>query len=207
MSTPTPYVLVLYYSRNGQTADMASQIARGIARVDGIEARLRTVPPVSPDTSASLPAVPETGAPYVSNDDLAGCAGLALGSPTRFGNMAAPLKHFLDGTGDLWLSGKLSGKPAGAFTSTGSLHGGQESTLLTMMMPLLHHGMVICGLPYSESALSDTETGGTPYGPSHWAGTGQEQPLSRHEITLCQAFGERLARLALKLADQGSSAR
>lgn len=207
MSTPTPYVLVLYYSRNGQTADMASQIARGIARVDGIEARLRTVPPVSPDTSASLPAVPETGAPYVSNDDLAGCAGLALGSPTRFGNMAAPLKHFLDGTGDLWLSGKLSGKPAGAFTSTGSLHGGQESTLLTMMMPLLHHGMVICGLPYSESALSDTETGGTPYGPSHWAGTGQKQPLSRHEITLCQAFGERLARLALKLADQGSSAR
>lgn len=200
MTDASPYVLVLYYSRNGQTASMASQIARGVARVSGTEARIRTVPPVSPDTAASLPAVPDDGAPYASKEDLANCAGLALGSPTRFGNMAAPLKHFLDGTGDLWLSGKLSGKPAGAFTSTGSLHGGQETTLLTMMMPLLHHGMVICGLPYSESALSDTETGGTPYGPSHWAGTGQEQPLSQHEIALCQAFGERLARLSLKLA-------
>lgn len=201
MTDIPPYVLVLYYSRNGQTASMASQIARGVARVSGMEARIRTVPPVSPDTTASLPAVPDDGAPYASKDDLANCAGLALGSPTRFGNMAAPLKHFLDGTGDLWLSGKLAGKPAGAFTSTGSLHGGQETTLLTMMMPLLHHGMVICGLPYSESALSDTETGGTPYGPSHWAGTGPEQPLSSHEITLCQAFGERLAQLSLKLAE------
>lgn len=197
----TPYILVLYYSRSGQTAEMATQIGRGIARVSGIEARIRTVPPVSPDTTASLPAVPDTGAPYASKADLADCAGLVLGSPTRFGNMAAPLKHFLDGTGDLWLNGKLAGKPAGAFTSTGSLHGGQETTLLTMMLPLLHHGMVLCGLPYSESALSETTTGGTPYGPSHWAGTGEQLALSEHEKTLCQAFGERIARLSLKLAD------
>jgi NAD(P)H:quinone oxidoreductase, type IV len=201
MTETTPYVLVLYYSRNGQTAEMAAQIGRGVARVAGIEARIRTVPPVSPDTAASLPPVPDAGAPYVTKTDLAECAGLALGSPTRFGNMAAPLKHFLDGTGDLWLNGKLAGKPAGAFTSTGSLHGGQETTLLTMMMPLLHHGMVLCGLPYSESALNETATGGTPYGPSHWAGTGEQQALSDHEKTLCQAFGERLARLALKLAN------
>lgn len=198
--TTTPYILVLYYSRNGQTAEMATQIGRGVARVQGIEARIRTVPAVSADTTASLPAVPDEGAPYASKDDLANCAGLALGSPTRFGNMAAPLKYFLDTTGDLWLNGKLAGKPAGAFTSTGSLHGGQETTLLTMMMPLLHHGMVLCGLPYSEAALSQTETGGTPYGPSHWAGTGEQLALSEHEKTLCQAFGERLARLALKLA-------
>ena len=172
-----------------------------MARVPGIEARLRTVPPVSPDTEATLPPVPDTGAPYATKADLAGCAGLALGSPTRFGNMAAPLKHFLDSTGDLWLSGALAGKPAGAFTSTGSLHGGQEATLLTMMLPLLHHGMVLCGLPYTENALSETQTGGTPYGPSHWAGTGPQQPLSDHEKHLCQAFGQRLARLALKLSD------
>ncbi|PSF05345.1 NAD(P)H-quinone oxidoreductase [Marinobacter fuscus] len=197
--TTTPYILVLYYSRNGQTAEMATQIGRGVARVQGIEARIRTVPAVSADTTASLPAVPDEGAPYASKDDLANCAGLALGSPTRFGNMAAPLKYFLDTTGDLWLNGKLAGKPAGAFTSTGSLHGGQETTLLTMMMPLLHHGMVLCGLPYSEAALSQTETGGTPYGPSHWAGTDEQLALSEHEKTLCQAFGERLARLALKL--------
>ncbi len=174
MTETTPYVLVLYYSRNGQTAEMAT---------------------------ASLPPVPDAGAPYATKADLAECAGLAMGSPTRFGNMAAPLKHFLDGTGDLWLNGKLAGKPAGAFTSTGSLHGGQETTLLTMMMPLLHHGMVLCGLPYSESALNETATGGTPYGPSHWAGAGEQQALSDHEKTLCQAFGERLARLALKLAN------
>lgn len=201
MNDSTPYILVLYYSRNGQTAEMASQIGRGVARVAGVEAKIRTVPPVSPDTTASLPVVPDAGAPYASKDDLANCAGLALGSPTRFGNMAAPLKHFLDGTGDLWLNGKLSGKPAGAFTSTGSLHGGQETTLLTMMLPLLHHGMVLCGLPYSERALNETSTGGTPYGPTHWAGTGAQNPLSDHEKTLCQAFGERLARLATKLAD------
>lgn len=201
MSDTTPYILILYYSRNGQTAEMATQIGRGVARVAGMDARVRAVPPVSADTTASLPAVPDTGAPYATKDDLANCAGLALGSPTRFGNMAAPLKHFLDGTGDLWLNGKLSGKPAGAFTSTGSLHGGQETTLLTMMMPLLHHGMVLCGLPYSESALNETSTGGTPYGPTHWAGTGAQQPLSDHEKSLCQAFGERLARLATKLSD------
>jgi len=200
MSDTSPYILVLYYSRNGQTAEMAAQIGRGVARVAGLQARLRTVPPVSPDTSASLPPVPDAGAPYATRQDLAGCAGLALGSPTRFGNMAAPLKHFLDGTGDLWLSGKLAGKPGGVFTSTGSLHGGQETTLLTMMMPLLHHGMVLCGIPYSETALNETATGGTPYGPSHWAGTDAGQGLSGHEKDLCQAFGERLARLAQKLS-------
>lgn len=200
MADESPYILILYYSRNGQTAEMATQIGRGVARVTGIEARIRTVPPVSPATEASLPPVPDTDAPYASKSDLANCAGLALGSPTRFGNMAAPLKHFLDTTGDLWLSGTLSGKPAGAFTSTGSLHGGQESTLLTMMIPLLHHGMVLCGLPYTEKALGETETGGTPYGPSHWAGTGEQLPVSDHEKALCQALGERLARVALKLS-------
>lgn len=201
MSEQLPYVLVLFYSRTGQTAELASQIGRGVARVAGIDARLRSVPPVSPNTEATLPAVPDSGAPYASKSDLANCAGLAIGSPTRFGNMAAPLKHFLDSTGDLWLGGDLEGKPAGAFTSTGSLHGGQETTLMTMMVPLLHHGMVVCGLPYSEKSLGETATGGTPYGPSHWAGTGEQQPLSSDEKALCQAFGERLARLALKLAD------
>ncbi|WP_417567938.1 NAD(P)H:quinone oxidoreductase [Marinobacter sp.] len=200
MAEQLPYILILFYSRNGQTAELASQIGRGVARVNGIEARLRSVPPVSPDTDASLPLVPDSGAPYARKSDLAHCAGLAIGSPTRFGNMAAPLKYFLDTTGDLWLSGALEGKPAGAFTSTGSLHGGQEATLMTMMVPLLHHGMVICGLPYSEKSLNETETGGTPYGPTHWSGTGEKQPLSNHEKALCQAFGERLARLALKLA-------
>lgn len=201
MSEQLPYVLILYYSRNGQTAELASQISRGVARVSGIEARLRSVPVVSPDTETSLPPVPDAGAPYASKSDLANCAGLAIGSPTRFGNMAAPLKHFLDTTGDLWLGGALVGKPAGAFTSTGSLHGGQEATLLTMMVPLLHHGMVLCGLPYTNPALGETVTGGTPYGPTHWAGTAEQQPLSQHEKALCQSFGERLARLALKLAD------
>lgn len=201
MSEQLPYVLILYYSRNGQTAELASQISRGVARVSGIEARLRSVPVVSPDTEASLPQVPDAGAPYASKSDLANCAGLAIGSPTRFGNMAAPLKHFLDTTGDLWLGGALVGKPAGAFTSTGSLHGGQEATLLTMMVPLLHHGMVLCGLPYTNPALGETATGGTPYGPTHWAGTAEQQPLSQHEKALCQSFGERLATLALKLAD------
>ncbi|TGN41969.1 NAD(P)H:quinone oxidoreductase [Marinobacter confluentis] len=199
MATDSPYILVLYYSRTGQTAEMASQIARGIAKVSGMEARLRTVPPVSPDTEASMPAVPDDGAPYASKSDLQDCAGLALGSPTRFGNMAAPLKHFLDGTGDLWLNGALTGKPAGAFTSTGSLHGGQESTLLTMMLPLLHHGMILCGVPYSEKALNETTSGGTPYGPSHWAGTGQQKTLSDSEKAICQTFGQRLANLAARL--------
>jgi len=201
MPEHAPYVLILYYSRNGQTAELASQIGRGVARTAGIEARLRAVPPVSPDTEASLPPVPEAGAPYATKADLAECSGLAIGSPTRFGNMAAPLKHFLDTTGDLWLSGALAGKPAGAFTSTGSLHGGQETTLMTMMLPLLHHGMVLCGLPYTEKALGETRSGGTPYGPSHWAGTAEQHPLSDHEKALCQAFGQRLATLALKLSD------
>lgn len=199
-SPDTPYILVLYYSRTGQTAELARQIARGAARVAGMEARIRAVPPVSPDTEASVPAVPADGAPWCTKADLADCAGLAIGSPTRFGNMAAPLKYFLDSTGDLWLSGRLAGKPAGAFTSTGSLHGGQETTLMSMMLPLLHHGMVVCGLPYSEPALASTRTGGTPYGPSHWAGTGELQPVSDDEKTLCQAFGQRLAALAQKLA-------
>ena len=199
MATTSPYILVLYYSRTGQTAEMAAQIARGVSRVQGMDARIRTVPSVSPNTEASLPAVPDDGAPYASKDDLANCAGLAIGSPTRFGNMAAPLKYFLDSTGDLWLNGTLNGKPAGAFTSTGSLHGGQESTLLTMMVPLLHHGMVLCGVPYSESALNETSAGGTPYGPSHWAGTGEPQSVNDHEKAICQTFGERLARLAMKL--------
>ncbi len=201
MASTPPYILVLYYSRTGQTAEMASQIARGVSRVEGMDARIRTVPAVSPDTEASLPAVPDEGAPYASREDLANCAGLAIGSPTRFGNMAAPLKYFLDGTGDLWLNGTLAGKPAGAFTSTGSLHGGQESTLLTMMVPLLHHGMVLCGVPYTENALNETTSGGTPYGPSHWAGTGEQQAVTDHEKTICQTFGERLARLAIKLTD------
>ncbi|EDM46713.1 NAD(P)H:quinone oxidoreductase [Marinobacter algicola] len=199
MATNSPYILVLYYSRTGQTAELAAQIARGVSRVQGMDARIRTVPSVSPDTEASLPAVPDDGAPYASKDDLANCSGLAIGSPTRFGNMAAPLKYFLDSTGDLWLNGTLSGKPAGAFTSTGSLHGGQESTLLTMMVPLLHHGMVLCGVPYSENALNETSAGGTPYGPSHWAGTGEPQSVNDHEKAICQTFGERLARLAMKL--------
>lgn len=201
MASDSPYVLVLYYSRTGQTAEMARQIARGVSRVEGIAARIRTIPSVSPDTEASLAAVPDDGAPYASKEDLANCAGLAIGSPTRFGNMAAPLKYFLDSTGDLWLNGTLSGKPAGAFTSTGSLHGGQESTLLTMLVPLLHHGMVLCGVPYSEKALSETTSGGTPYGPSHWAGTGDQQAVTDHEKAICQTFGERLARFAVKLID------
>ena len=201
MPEQEPYVLIVYYSRNGQTAELATQISRGVARVSGIEARIRSVPPVAAETTQALPPVPEAGAPYASKAELAQCSALAIGSPTRFGNMAAPLKHFLDSTGDLWLSGALEGKPAGAFTSTGSLHGAQQATLLTMMVPLLHHGMVLCGLPYSDKNLSGTETGGTPYGPSHWAGTGAQQPLSSHEKALCQAFGERLATLALKLAN------
>lgn len=194
-----PYILILYYSRGGHTRDMAMQIARGAARVAGIGAEIRTVPAVSPVSEATAPAVPDEGATYCSRDDLAHCAGLAIGSPTRFGNMAAPLKHFVDSTGDLWLAGTLAGKPAGVFTSTGSLHGGQETTLLSMALPLLHHGMVLAGIPYTETALNSTRSGGTPYGPSHWAGPGHENGLSTEEKTLCQALGERLARLALKL--------
>lgn len=195
-----PYILVLYYSRHGKTEAMAKQLARGVERVTGMEARLRTVPAVSPDTEASLPAVPDSGAVYCSYDDLKHCAGLLLGSPVRFGNMAAPLKYFLDGSSPLWLTGALIDKPAGVFTSSSSLHGGQESTLLSMALPLLHHGMLFCGIPYSEPGLTNTRAGGTPYGASHWAGVQNDHNLTAEEIQLCQAQGERIARLAQQLA-------
>ena len=193
-----PYILVLYYSRNGSTSEMARQIARGIEQ-GGLEARLRTVPAISAECEAVAPAIPDEGAMYASLDDLKNCSGLALGSPTRFGNMAAPLKYFLDGTSNLWLTGALVGKPAGVFTSTASLHGGQESTLLSMLLPLMHHGMLVTGLPYSESSLLHTTAGGTPYGPSHHAGADGKRGLDEHEITLCRALGQRLATIALKL--------
>lgn len=196
-----PHILVLYYSRYGNTAAMARQLSRGIEEIDGMEAKLRTVAPVAPETKTVLPPVPDEGAPYVTREDLAVCAGLALGSPTRFGNMAAPLKHFLDTTGSEWISGTLVGKPACVFTSTASLHGGQETTLLSMMLPLLHHGMVLVGTPYTEPMLTETESGGTPYGPSHWAGADADRELTEAEKTLCRAQGRRLATLALKLAD------
>ncbi|HYQ38275.1 MAG TPA: NAD(P)H:quinone oxidoreductase [Pseudomonas sp.] len=196
----TPYILVLYYSRHGATAEMARQIARGVEQ-GGLEARLRTVPAVSAECAAVAPEVPADGAVYASLDDLRHCAGLALGSPTRFGNMAAPLKHFLDGTSSLWLTGELVGKPAGVFTSTASLHGGQESTQLSMLLPLLHHGMLVCGLPYSEAALLETRGGGTPYGASHHAGQDGKRALDQHEIALCRALGQRLARIAQKLGN------
>ena len=194
----THYVLVLYYSRNGSVANLAQQVARGIEG-SGMEARLRTVPAISANCEATEPAVPEQGAPYATLEDLAGCSGLALGSPTRFGNMAAPLKYFVDQTSDLWMKGTLIGKPAGVFCSTSSLHGGQESTLLSMMTPLLHHGMVITGVPYSEQALLDTRSGGTPYGPTHVAGTDSDPSLTDHEISLARALGKRLATLARQL--------
>lgn len=196
----SPYILVLYYSRHGATAEMARQIARGVEQA-GLEARLRTVPAVSAECAAVAPEVPEEGAVYASLDDLRHCAGLALGSPTRFGNMAAPLKHFLDGTSGLWLTGELVGKPAGVFTSTASLHGGQESTQLAMLLPLLHHGMLVCGLPYSEAALLETRGGGTPYGASHHAGADGKRPLDEHETALCRALGRRLAQTAQKLGN------
>lgn len=192
----TPYILVLYYSRNGATQSMAMQTARGIEQA-GCEARLRTVPPVSTTCEAVDEPIPKDGAIYCTSDDLKYCSGLLLGSPTRFGNMAAPLKYFLETTGDLWLNGDLIGKPAGVFTSTASLHGGQESTLLSMMIPLLHQGMLISGIPYSESTLNSTKTGGTPYGNSHWDQGGV--PLSDAEIELCLAQGKLLATLALQL--------
>lgn len=192
------YILVLYYSRHGATAQMAQQIARGV-EMGGLEARIRTVPGVSTVSEATAPEIPEEGALYASLDDLRHCSGLALGSPTRYGNMAAALKYFLDGTNSLWLTGELVGKPAAVFTSTASLHGGQESTLLSMLLPLLHHGMLVIGLPYSESALLETKGGGTPYGASHFAGTDGKRALDEHEITLCRALGKRLATTALQL--------
>lgn len=200
MST-TPYILVLYYSRHGATRNLALQIARGVESAGNIEARIRTVPSVSPDCEQSQPDIPSDGAIYCSAEDLSGCAGLALGSPTRFGNMAAAMKYFLDGSIAQWLSGALVNKPACVFTSTASLHGGQESTLLSMMLPLLHHGMIIAGLPYTQSELNTTRSGGTPYGVSHFAPDGMST-LTEHEIALCHAQGKRLGQLALKLAAQ-----
>lgn len=193
-------LLVLYYSSGGSVREMAQLIARGINQIPGASARLRTVPPVAPRTTVAEPPVPDTGAPYVELADLEACAGLALGSPTRFGNMAAPLKHFLDTTGALWAKGTLAGKPAAVFTSTASLHGGQETTLVSMMLPLLHHGMLILGLPYTLAEVNDTASGGTPYGASHWAGRAGERPLTDEERVLCLALGRRLAETALKLA-------
>lgn len=195
-----PYILVLYYSRTGSVKKLAGLVARGVEE-GGLEARLRTVPPVSAVSEATAPAVPEEGAPYATPEDLAGCAGLAVGSPTRFGNMAAPMKYFLDQTSELWMGGKLIGKPAGVFTSTSSLHGGQETTLLTMMMPLLHHGMVIAGVPYSEQALFTTRAGGTPYGPSHMAGIDNNIEPDDQEQTVARHLGRRLAKLAGKLGE------
>ncbi len=191
-----PYILVLYYSRTGSTAQLAQYIARGIERVEGMQARIRTVPPVSPTCEAVDQAIPDEGAPYVQLDDLRYCSALALGSPTRFGNMAAPLKYFLDNTSSLWLAGDLVDKPACVFSSSSSMHGGQESTLLSMMIPLFHHGMILLGLPYTELALNNTLTGGTPYGVTHVAGIANNQELSADEITLAKNLGERLARVA-----------
>lgn len=193
----TPYVLVLYYSRYGALRTMANHVARGVGQA-GLEAKVRTVPPVSADCEATAQAIPDEGHLYVTEEDLRDCAGLVLGSPTRFGNMAAPLKYFIDSTSALWLSGALIGKPAGVFTSSNSLHGGQESTLLGMMVPLLHHGMVIAGLPYSHAELSNTTTGGTPYGASHVSGHNNRAP-DETELILCRALGERVAILAEKL--------
>ena len=201
MNSPT--ILILYYTRYGATGRMARSVARGVESVAGVDTKLRLVAPVAtesttaPDTAPSRSALDET--PHATLADLEQCAGLALGSPTRFGNMAAPLKHFLDQTGGLWISGALAGKPAGVFTSTGTLHGGQETTLLTMMVPLLHHGMVICGLPHSEPKLSSTTGGGTPYGASHVAGIDATLPITDDEAALCRALGQRLAETALKL--------
>jgi len=193
-------ILVLYYSVGGSVRRMAEHVAEGVERVAGAAAILRTVPRVAPVTQEAQPGIPPEGAPYCELKDLERCAGLALGSPTRFGNMAAPLKHFLDGTGTFWLKGTLAGKPACVFTSTASMHGGQEATLLSMMLPLLHHGMLIVGTPYTEAALNATRTGGTPYGPSHFAGTADDQPVTEAERSLCVAQGRRLAELALKLS-------
>lgn len=192
-------ILVLYYSRHGATAAMAQLIARGIEEVPDMHARLRTVPAVSTVCEASEDSIPAHGDPYVTHDDLRECAGLALGSPTRFGNMAAPLKYFLDSTSSLWLQGTLIGKPAALFTSTSSLHGGQESTLLSMLLPLMHHGMLILGLPYSAPQLMNTTTGGTPYGASHHAGADSRLPISEDEKTLCRVLGRRLAETARQL--------
>lgn len=195
-----PYVLILYYSRTGSVAQLAQYIARGVERVDGIEARLRTVPPVSTTCEAIDNAIPDTGAPFVTLDDLRGCLGLALGSPTRFGNMAAPMKYFLDTTSPVWLAGELANKPACVFSSSASMHGGQETTLMSMMLPLLHHGMILLGIPYTEPLLSTTQSGGTPYGATHVAGVGNDTSLTQDEITLAKQLGERLALTSMRMS-------
>ena len=196
-----PHILILYYSRSGGTSNLARFIARGVQGHGQFEPRLRTVPPVATEVEETKPPIPEKGAVYCTKEDLATCSGLALGSPTRFGNIAAPLKHFLDNTADLWIGHTLVGKPASVFCSTGSMHGGQESTLLSMIVPLLHHGMLIVGLPYSETALNETTTGGTPYGVSHVSGENQQAELSNHEQTLAIAQGKRLADVAQRLSE------
>ncbi len=196
---PDKEILVLYYSQHGAVQQMAQLVARGVEQVPGARARLRTVPKVSAVCEATAPSIPDQGAPYAELHDLEQCIGVAMGSPTRFGNMAAAMKYFWDGTSALWMQHALVGKPAALFTSTGSQHGGQESTLLSMMLPLLHHGMVIVGLPYSEPELSTTRQGGTPYGASHVAGMAHDQPISEDEKKLCIALGKRLAQIALKL--------
>jgi NAD(P)H dehydrogenase (quinone) len=193
-------ILVLYYSQGGSVREMAQLVARGVESVKDVKARIRTVPKVSANCEATEPEVPASGAPYAELKDLQECIGVALGSPTRFGNMAAPMKYFLDGTTSLWLKGALIGKPAAVFTSTGSMHGGQETTLVTMMLPLMHHGIIMVGLPYSEPELSSTNTGGTPYGASHVAGATDDRAISDDERKLCIALGKRLAETALKLA-------
>ncbi len=198
-------VLVLYYSRHGATAQLAREIAQGVDSVKGVSARIRTVPAVSANTEATESDIPEQGPPYAELADLKECAGLAMGSPTRFGNMAAPVKYFLDGTVGTWLAGDLINKPFCVFTSTGSLHGGQETTLNSMALPLIHHGMLWLGIPYSEQALNDTRTGGTPYGVTHWAGGQGQHPISEHEKTLARAQGARLAKAALALQHMDKS--
>lgn len=199
-------VLVLYYSRHGATAELARQVVRGVEAVPGARARLRTVPAVSTVSEATGPVVPDSGPPYATQDDLRECDGLVMGSPTRFGNMAAPLKYFLDGTSALWLNGALDRKPAGVFTSTGSMHGGQESTLLSMMIPLLHHGMYIVGLPFTAEAMNRTRTGGTPYGASHFAANRGDPRLSDEERDLAQLLGRRVAEVAVAVAASRSRA-
>lgn len=193
-------ILVLYYSHHGAVKQLAQYVARGIGEVEGVAARVRTVPRVSTVAEATEPAVPDSGAPYAELKDLEECVAIAVGSPTRFGNMAAAMKYFWDGTGSLWLKGALAGKPAAVFTSTSSMHGGQETTLMSMMLPLLHHGMLIVGLPYTEADLLNTTSGGTPYGASHLAGVSSDAPITEHERKLSIALGRRLAQIAVKLA-------
>ena len=194
------HILILYYSRFGSTAELAKQIARGVNSVNDCEARIRTVPTISADTDTVAPEIPDSGPPYAAYKDLKECAGLIMGSPTRFGNMAAPLKYFIDGTAADWMAGSLSGKPGAVFTSTGSMHGGQESTLLSMLIPLMHHGMLLVGVPFSEPAISATSSGGTPYGASHHAPNKTDTCLSDEEVTIAQALGRRVAETALKLS-------